>query len=305
MNGMRPGGRWLVVALLLLAFGLAACSPVREAPKPRATGPALWRVEDSDTRIWLFGTVHVLPPAMAWRRPQIDAALAGSRLLVLETPVDSAGAAALAAEAQRLGALPAGETLDQLLSRNDRARLSRAVARLHLLPEHVQRLQPWAAVLQLTLAQAMAEGQDPAAGVEQVLTREASQRGQAMRYFETAREQVGLLAGLPRPAQLSFLRATLLQLETEPQAKAELDRLWLAGDSAGMAQRLAKDFESSGAAIRTILIDSRNARWTNEIETMLSRERGEVFVAVGVAHLVGEGSVVQRLQQDGLTVEAD
>ena len=29
-------------------------------------GPALWKVSDEDTTIYLFGTVHVLPSDLVW-----------------------------------------------------------------------------------------------------------------------------------------------------------------------------------------------------------------------------------------------
>jgi len=35
--------------------------------------PAIWLLPDDETRIWLFGTNHVLPHAFAWRSPDLDA----------------------------------------------------------------------------------------------------------------------------------------------------------------------------------------------------------------------------------------
>ena len=36
--------------------------------------PAMWLVRDADTEIYLFGTMHVLSPAAAWRTPAYEAA---------------------------------------------------------------------------------------------------------------------------------------------------------------------------------------------------------------------------------------
>ncbi len=47
----------------LLALALWGCGQQPPAPTERAD-PALWVVKDDDTTIYLFGTVHVLNPAI-------------------------------------------------------------------------------------------------------------------------------------------------------------------------------------------------------------------------------------------------
>ena len=47
--------------------------------------PALWRLADEDTTIYMFGTIHVLPQGFRWRSAQFDAVLAEADTLVLET----------------------------------------------------------------------------------------------------------------------------------------------------------------------------------------------------------------------------
>mgnify|MGYP003483080608 FL=1 len=66
-------------AILALAT-LAACS--EETPAPPAPPiadvppkPAMWKVADADTTVYLFGTVHVLPPTLTWHSPAVDKAL--------------------------------------------------------------------------------------------------------------------------------------------------------------------------------------------------------------------------------------
>lgn len=296
---VAPKCDWRKRALAFLVLLLAACDVGSQAP---STGPALWRLVDADTRIWLFGTVHVLPRDLNWRDAAFEAAFSESDVVYLEVPVDAAGAAALAEQLRRYSSLPAGQQLDAWLQPQDRARLQRLGDRYGLNARALQQRQPWAAALQLTLAQAQAQGQDPAAGVEQVLTREAARRGLPLRYFETAHEQVALLATLPRPTQVAFLRATLRQLEEEPEAKARLDRLWVEGNTQALAAEFTADFDASGEVLRTALLDTRNARWAEDIAEILETQPGDVFIAVGVAHLVGDGSVVDLLEARNLQV---
>ena len=44
----------------------------------------MWTVRDADTTIYLFGTVHVLRPGVAWKTPRVAQAFAACRDLSLE-----------------------------------------------------------------------------------------------------------------------------------------------------------------------------------------------------------------------------
>ena len=69
---------------LLLATAPAA-SAASTAPAAR---PALWKVSDPDTTIYLFGTIHLLPRDYRWQTPKFASAVAKADELVVETIVD-------------------------------------------------------------------------------------------------------------------------------------------------------------------------------------------------------------------------
>src|SRR5688572_14622126 len=71
-------GRWLA-PLAALALGGCATTAQHET-----NGPALWSVSDADTKIYLFGTIHLLPAGHEWRTPVIERAIAESDELVVE-----------------------------------------------------------------------------------------------------------------------------------------------------------------------------------------------------------------------------
>ena len=58
----------LIAAASAVSLALAGCTTAQaETPPPGAVpGPALWRVGDADTTIYLFGTVHALPKGKPW-----------------------------------------------------------------------------------------------------------------------------------------------------------------------------------------------------------------------------------------------
>lgn len=281
-------------ALVLALFGCA--------PQPPPGDPPLWLLQDEDTRIWLFATVHVLAAEANWRSPELATALAEAETIILETPVDAQAERAVAAAVQAQGLLPASLSLSDLLAPAEAERLRRQARRLRLDSAGLERLRPWLAALQLTLAQARALGRNAETGVEETLARQAAAQGRALRYLETPEQQVAAMAGLSRAAELGFLRATLDQLDREPDALARLDALWLAGDREGLAAALEQELSAAGPELRAALIDRRNRAWSAQIEGLLD-EPGDMLVAVGAAHLLGEGSVIDLLRRRGLEVE--
>jgi len=285
--------RSFAIAFALLA--LAACAP-------RNDGPALWRIADADSEIWLFGTVHVLPRDVDWRSARVARAFARAETIVFETDVDSDGRAAFDALVRAEGRLPSGESLNARLAQQDRERLARIAGRLGLNMAALDQLRPWLAALQVSLAFAQAAGGDPAAGVESVLKPEAEAARKTLRYLEQPEDQIRALSTLSPEAELRFLSATLRQIEDDAGAIGEIDAVWARGDVAALAPLLHEQLSEAGPEVSAAIITDRNTRWTEEIAGMLAGE-GRVFVAVGAAHLVGDDSVVAQLRARGIAVE--
>lgn len=290
--------RTLLTALLsLVAFALSGCAP----PAARQE-PAIWRISDADSEIWLYGTVHLLPPRLRWRGPRFEAAFAAADELVLETDASDQASAQLAALAQPLGALPEGERLSQRLSAAELAALRQAADELRLDFTLLDQQQPWLTALQLSYAAALRAGHRPEAGVESVLVREAQARGMAMSYLETPEQQVRILAGLSPGDQLHFLAITLDDVGGGDELMTAMDRAWARGHVDVLEELLDPQWQSAGNGIHNALILRRNRDWTNQIEARLAGS-GRVFIAVGAAHLVGEDSVVDLLRERGIDVE--
>jgi uncharacterized protein YbaP (TraB family) len=279
-----------------LALTLASC-----APQP-AREPAIWRIADADSEIWLYGTVHVLPPDVRWRGPRFEAAFAAADELVTETDTSEAAVETLRALARRYGALPEGETLSARLGPEDRARLARVVADLRLDPAALERLRPWLAALQLSFAHAASKGHSAESGVETVLLAEARAQGKRISYLETPEEQVRVLADLAPVDEVRFLSLTLHQIEEDETTLNALDRAWALGEVEVLGALLDAQWRQAGPAIHEAVIVDRNRDWADAIAERLDGS-GRVFVAVGAAHLVGEENVVHLLRERGIEVE--
>lgn len=284
--------------LALALWTLGGCAP---APAP-TTEPAIWRISDADSEIWLYGTVHVLPENIRWRGPRVEAAFARAEEFVTETDTGEEAAAAFPELAMRYGSLPEGESLSARLSEADRQKLARIAQDLGLAPTAIDRLRPWLAALQLTYAYAQREGHGADAGVETVLAADARRAGKLMSFLETPEEQVRVLATLSPDDEAHFLSVTLRQIEEDDETLDTLDAAWARGDVRTLTALLDAQWREAGPAVHEAIILGRNRAWAEAIAQKLDGS-GRVFIAVGAAHLVGDGSVVDLLRERGIAVE--
>jgi uncharacterized protein len=282
-------------ALLSLAV-LATCAPT---PSP---GPALWKLSDADSEIWLLGTVHVLPRDVAWKSPAIEAAFAQAEVIYFETPTDDTAAQEVAAVVQQEGLNPKGVTLSSQLAGADHARLVRVAAQFGVPMAAMELQRPWLAALQLSLAALSREGYVAEAGVERVLEADAAKAGKRIAYFETPTEQMQIFGRLSAQAERQFLVSTLRQIEEEKAASAQLDKLWSRGDVAGLTKLTLPMIDEAGPEVADALIYARNGRWVAKIDELMAG-KGRVFIAVGAAHLVGERGLPAQLRARGYAVE--
>ena len=277
------------------ALGLAACTTAREAPEgPR---PALWKLSDRDTTIYLFGTIHLLPKGLQWRTPAIERAIAETDTLVLETEIGSDLMAA-AQTLMRLGVSPGLPPLADRVPPERRDELRKIIAAAGVPERALDRMETWAAALTLLTVNFKQAGLSAEAGVERGL--DAAYRGARKRVegLETPEQQFGYFDKLSEEAQRTLLVGMLDDpARAQAEFKAMLDA-WQRGDT----DAIARTFDSETALspeLRDVLMTRRNAAWAEWLAKRLERP-GTVLVAVGAGHLAGSDSVQRMLRARGL-----
>ena len=141
-------GRVLGVALLL---ALPTMSIAGSAPPARVT-PALWRVHSGTSTVYLFGSLHILPPGYHWTTPEIESAMSASDLFIFEVPVDEAALKDQKAFIVEHGLLPPRQSLRGILTANEFQAYSAVLRRAGLKPEHFEHYRPWLAAVMVGLA---------------------------------------------------------------------------------------------------------------------------------------------------------
>jgi hypothetical protein len=265
---------------------------------PAAADPVLWVIKDADSKIYLFGTIHVMKPDTNWRNAAINAAFASSSELWVEAVDDNQQM--MSQLVAKYGMDPAHPLFDKLPLAGQH-QLLLAAQKAHLDPATVNKLRPWLAALSISLVPLFEAGFDPDKGIDHVLEAAAKSAGKPIRAFETAEQQISIFASLAPADEIDLLKQTLQEIDQGPQALTKLIDVWLAGDVDGIDAENTRDLRQQAPSLYQSLIVRRNAAWTKQIEAMLAG-KGTAFIAVGAAHLAGADSVVTMLLQDGYQV---
>ena len=260
----------------------------------------LWTVKGAHNTLYLLGSVHVLKSG---DRELPDGALeayAHAATLVMEVDLNKARTAALGESSLKLGALPEGQTLAQVLGPDAYQTFVAHARPLGVDPELVSRLQPWFVAMLLLRLEYTHMGYDFESGVESQLAQLAAADGKPIIGLETVDEQLGLFAHLSLAEQRRFLLYTLEDADETPQIIDEMVGAWRRGDAAALNAVLSRGFDEFPELYAPLTSD-RNRRWLPTL-TRLLHERQDCLVVVGALHLVGRDGVLELLRKQGYMV---
>lgn len=318
MGVAKIGARLLA---LLAGAGLAAAplaaGPTKTAPRvpverpaaPAAAAapaveprPAIWLLEDSDTRIYLFGTTHIFERGFRWRSPRLDRVIRESDELVLETSdeetVDDAAM-------MRTMFMDKPVPILERVSPERRETLREMIERSGLPMEMWDQMHTFAAGFMLIAVQMNQglEGEQAQAfdarisGAEIELREAFREMGRPISAVESTPEQMGFFRDMSPEAQRGFLDM-MVEASAVPYEESGLsgDTAWATGNLA----QIESEFEGMPPELYDVLLTRRNRNWTEWLARRLERP-GTVLFAVGVGHLVGPDSVQNMLAARGLT----
>ena len=282
--------------ILRLLLALAAALAVTACAKPvEPATPALWEVTGPDGQhAYLFGTIHALPPQVAWQSPRIEAALAASDRLVLEIR-QLKDRDAMQAIFARLARTPGQPPLSARVSPRYRPALARLLDRAGLADGQFADIETWAAAL--TLAQA-ARGADSGQGVDRVLMGMAGNK--PVEELEGTAAQLGLFDTLPESKQRDLLDSVIAEAGQAAAEESLVEGYWRRGDMEALARETHRGMLAD-KELRDILLVRRNAAWAERVAAMM-RAGQRPFVAAGAAHMAGPEGLPALLAGRGYTV---
>jgi uncharacterized protein YbaP (TraB family) len=288
------------LALLFSLFWLAI--PAASA----AERGALFRVGFDGHTMYLFGTLHVGLPEFYPLEPRILGALAEASTLALEIDPDQPQAE-VARALRSYGMLAAGSGAYEGMDSGRRALLDKLIRQGGLDPSRAQTFKPVLLATMLTLAEYTRQGYQTELSSDAWLAREARAKGIRLFELESLDQQLSLLDRLPESERWRFLdemMGTIASGAQRTEARA-IVRAWSSADRQALdeiAARCEADASVSGAFVTRVLLKERNVGLAGRLLQLLRQEK-QTLAAIGVLHLLGQGSVPALLQASGASIE--
>ena len=283
----------LAVLLALLPAGVLAQSA--------APAPALWRIRDGGSTVYIFGSLHILPQSFKWRAPEIEQAIAASEVFVFEVPVDGEANARQKEFIVKNGLLPRGASLRKVLNRIEYETYSRILLGAGLKPEHFTRYRPWLAAVVVGLAYVHRRDISTLSGADDEIIEHAQTVGKELRYLETVDDQMKLLVMGDDLDQIRALKRQLVSLPKSAMHTDDLVQTWARGDAERFATLIERDFAGHVEA-QDLLISNRNRAWVPSVAELLGSGK-TAMVTVGAAHVGGPKGLISLLCEAGHDVE--
>lgn len=306
------GWRWLGALVLAAITGQVTAQTNAVCADPGSS--MLWQVtgaglDGRDMTLHLFGSIHLGKPDFYPLHPTIESTFRTADTLVFEIDPLAAADPQVALRMQLRGMLPAGQTLEDVVTPEALANLKGVLAGFGIPLGNFMSLKPWMLTLMLANVQASSLGYSAEQGLENYfIGQKAPEAG--IKELESIEQQVDMLDSLDPDLLLS---QSLKDFDDSAAQMEQLISAWRCADKPALADQLFSEFEdmeqvadpAERAALDTLyrkLYTERNLTMAEGISQFVADGSGSWFVVVGSAHLLGEGSVVELLQQRGFTV---
>ena len=291
----------VAIALLVAACASGQSSTVKVTEISQ--GPAIWRVADDDTTIFIYGTADSLAPETEWRSDAVVTSLATSDRIILETDDSPEMQATLPPVIQSLGLYSDGGTLRGTLTDAQAEEIDAVTSSFGAPLVALDQLKPWLAAIQIGALNAQKQGYQTWRSGLSVLNDEAVKTGKPVTYLEESRADIlRAISQLPEDVHVNMLVLAARQVRDEPQQAGEVVPIWLAGDVDALAERYHGEGRWADQRLYDTLLVKRNRDWTGQVINMLATEEGVIFFAVGTGHVLGADSLQNMLKARGVAL---
>jgi len=253
----------------------------------------LWQIihPKEDRVSYLFGTMHVKDERAFRGLDYVGECLESCDCFAAEFNLEDANPQLL----QEASQLPAGNTLDQLISTRTYEKLEQIVQR-HL----GQPLVLFNHQSPILLINALAEtlfGREQAIPLDALLHQTAKNKDKTLLGLETFEEQMQIFRAISLKDQARSLKQIATNFSSYRKTLKKTAALYIQGE----LHDLLKCVKKTTGGMRKVLLYDRNVKMANRFAQIA--EQQSLFAAIGAGHLAGEKGVLRLLKQRGFLVK--
>lgn len=301
----------MVVAITgasLLALLLTACDQggnVRDkvaASHARYDGPAMWKITDADSTLYLFGTVHLMQPDINWQRRDMQAAFDDVGTVFFETPDDDKSALRTSMLQRQYGVYPPGERLSDHLDGINFNRLTAAAYNADVPLSRLESFKPWLAADILVVAGADKAGLRYENSADAQMRIKAKQADKNIRALEDIEAYFNSVAKQSDHVQLQAFKQTIKNFNALVADTKTVNAAWLIGNTKLLEFELMAPAKARSPELYAALFTKRNDKWANTLDDFMQGD-SNAMVVVGIGHMLGVEGLPMLLEDRGYKAE--
>ncbi len=270
------------VTLFVLAF----------SAKQASAEPLYWQAKKDELTLTILGSVHVGDESMYPLPVQITDTLKESDGLIVETDIR---------KSKGIVYPTTTVTTSDVLNKEQKQLLASISKSLGMPTQQLLSSPPWATSLSIQMQQLKNLGYGSAGGVDATLAYKATIQDVPVISLEPLQFQIDLIAG-QKDSGKEWLVSSLEEFDQTDGVVHCLIESWKAGDVAKL-EEFAKLSEMPSELEKAFLTD-RNVDWANKLSANDWKldSKGHYVLVVGTLHLIGEGNLLQLLEEKGFNV---
>jgi uncharacterized protein len=282
-------------------ISLAQQSPITDSPLSQNKG-FLWEVSDSNSSIYLLGSVHLANTDYYPMSNAINAAFEASDTLAVEVDITNLDPIRTHQLLLHMGSYKDPHTVKDELSPETYQKLETYLENARLPMRLVEKQRPGMLIMSLSSIELAKLGMSPQFGIDQhFLT--LAKGNKPIIELESLQQQLDLLLNIEDPDQA--MTQALEEFPSFPELARKLLNAWKSGDATQMEQLLIDEplqkYPDSKAFFDK-MFTARNLTMAEKIKGFLA-ENNRVFVVTGAGHLIGEQGVVSLLKVAGFKTQ--
>ncbi len=297
-----------IFAFLTTALFLSACNQggnVKDkvaAAHARYDSPALWKITDANSTLYLFGTVHLMQPDIDWQRRDMQAAFDDVGTVFFETPDDDKSALRASILQRKYGVYVGHERLSNHLDKSNINRLTAAAYNADVPMSRLERFKPWLAADLLSVAAVDKAGMRYENSADAGMRTKAVQANKSVRALDTIETYYDAVAKQPDWVQMRTLEQTLLHFNSLVDDTLKVNAAWLVGNTDLLEKEMLEPAKIRSPEMYKALFTDRNKDWVKTLDQFMKGD-DNAMVVVGIGHMLGSGGLPTLLEQRGYKME--
>ena len=287
----------IIIALLCIVLLVATLN---------CTDNFLWEVENGQNKVYILGSIHIMPEGTYPLDEKIETAFEEADILVVEVDITKIDQEKIQAIIVEKACYKEGKNLQTEIPEDLYMSVSKKFEELGVPMTQIDVYKPWFVSMNLGLLSLQKLNITAGQGIDVHFLNKANEKEMVILDLETASSQLEMLASNPEESQIDYLQYSIDDYEQSTETYMDMLEAWETGNTKKMnavtkVKMLELEEELPG------IIDFYNKMFTERDEKILqkiieyleNKDDHVYFIIVGALHLVGEDGLINLLNDKG------